>query len=151
MTPKVLVVDDELISLNLLKKVLELKGYSVTGARNGEQAITALDGGAFDLVITDLEMGETSGLEVIEKAKRTSPEPIVIMVSGCSEEHCVIDAFRHGADDFVRKPFSITDLFDRILFQERKHSLPRTSRSFRGVKIEKVSEKFTHCKTAAFQ
>lgn len=120
MVPKALVVDDDTVILDLLENILGRKGYDITRAIDGEQAVQVLDGENFNLVITDLQMGETSGFDVIRKAKRSASKTIVIMMTGCSELSCKIDAFRYGADDFLLKPFSPGYLFERIELQGSK-------------------------------
>ena len=118
MVPKALVVDDDTMILDLLEKVLMREGYDITRATGGDQAVKVLDAENFDLVITDLQMGNTSGFDVIRKAKSVAGKTKVIMITGCSESSSKIDAYRYGADDFLLKPFSLSDLFERIETRE---------------------------------
>ncbi len=118
MIRKGLVVDDELIILDILQNILERNGYDITRATNGDEAIGALDTEEFDLVITDLEMGKTSGFEVLRKAKDANFNTIAIMITGCCEESKKEDAYRYGADDFFQKPFSVSELLKGIQLQE---------------------------------
>lgn len=120
MVPKALVVDDDIMILDLLEKVLVREGYDITRATGGEQAIKVLDAENFDLVITDLQMGNTSGFEVVRKAKSGVSNTKVIMITGCCEPSSKADAFRYGVDDFLQKPFSLNDLFSRIDGQEEQ-------------------------------
>lgn len=149
MTAKALVVDDEVISLILLENILKQTGYIVTRAIDGDQAIKVLNAERFDLVITDLQMGQTSGFDVVRKTKDTSPETIVIMITGCYEESCKSDAFHFGADDFLRKPFSTSDLLKRIQLHNLKRFLPSTSPLKMVQNAEEVSEIFPKCKAIA--
>ncbi len=68
----------------------------------------------FDLVITDLQMGRTSGLDVIWKTKEINSNTIAIMITGSCDSSDEIEAFRHGADDYLLKPFSPSDLLISI-------------------------------------
>jgi DNA-binding response OmpR family regulator len=114
MVPKALVVDDDTMILDLLEKVLTREGYDIIRATGGEQAVKVLDAEIFDLVITDLQMGNSSGFDVIRKAKSVAGQTKVIMITGCSDSSSRADAYRYGADDFLQKPFSLSDLFEHI-------------------------------------
>ncbi len=74
----------------------------------------------FDLVITDLQMGPTSGFDVIRRTKDINPNTTVIMITGSCDSADKIEAFHHGADDYLLKPFSPTDLLISIQFQKYK-------------------------------
>lgn len=148
MTAKALVVDDEVIFLDLLEIILEKNGFVVTRATDGDQAIKVLDAENFDLVITDLQMGQTSGFDVVRKVKDTSQKTIVIMITSYYEESCKSDAFHFGADDFLQKPISISDLLERIQLQKLKGLTPSPLEIMQ--KVEEVSEIFPKCKAIAF-
>lgn len=125
MTPaKVLVVDDDMIMRSMLETLLNNRGCAITTVSDGEKAIQLLDIATFDLVLTDLEMGETSGFEVIRKAKEVSPATLVFMMTSCHQLEYAIAAFRCGASDYLLKPFSSKCLFDRL----QKNGFPVISR-----------------------
>lgn len=121
MVRKALVVDDDIMILCLLEYILESKDYDVTRAADGDQAIKVLDTEAFDLVITDLQMGRTSGFDVIRKTKALSARTIVVMITGCCDSLNEAEAFRLGADDYLLKPFCLGDLLERLQLQELTH------------------------------
>ena len=100
-------------------KYPQRNGYDIARATNGDEAIGALDTEELDLVITDLEMGKTSGFEVLRKAKDANFNTIAIMITGCCEEYKKEDAYRYGADDFFQKPFSVSELFKRDTAPEK--------------------------------
>jgi DNA-binding response OmpR family regulator len=110
----VLVVDDEIILLSLLKTVFINYGCNVTTANDGDQAIQLLETSVYDLVLTDLQLGQTSGLEVILKAKESSATTLVFMMTGCNEVQYAIAAFSNGVADYLLKPFSMQSLLDRL-------------------------------------
>lgn len=120
MVHKALVVDDDEMILDIWEYILESDGYNITRATNGDQAIKILNTDNFDLVITDLRMGRTSGLDVIRKTKDINSNTIVIMITGSCDSSDEIEAFRHGADDYLLKPFSTSDLLVRIQLQKNK-------------------------------
>ena len=139
MIRKGLVVDDESIILDILQNILERNGYVITRASDGDEAIGALDTEDFDLVITDLEMGKTSGFEVLRKAKDTDHSTIAIMITGCRKESKKEDAYRYGADDFFRKPFSVSELLKGIQLQELIHFHSSSSTTEKSQNLQRVS------------
>ncbi len=121
MVQKALVVDDDEMILYLLEYILEANGYDITKATDGDQAIKLLNVEDFDLVITDLKMGQTNGFEVIRKAKQINQRSIVVMITGSCDSSDESEAFRQGADEFVLKPFFLVDLLARIQYQESRN------------------------------
>lgn len=112
---KILVADDEMMVVKLVKFKLEKEGYEVVTATDGEQALNILLGGGIDLVVTDLLMPVHSGLEITQQAKSLPSGKIpVIILSGAGMEKNVLEAFKIGVDDFVNKPFSPEELTIRI-------------------------------------
>lgn len=127
MVHKALMVDDDKLMLDLLDYFLTRNGYDISRATDANQAIQILDSEDFDLVITDLQMGRTSGIDIIRKIKTTTPETIVIMITGSCENKDKVEAFHHGADDFLLKPFFMSDLLQRIHVQESRQLYPPRS------------------------
>ena len=117
---KALLVDDEEIVLDLLEAALLARNYAVVRTNGADRAIEALQNDFFDVVITDLQMGEISGLEVVRQAKKCHPESFVIMMTGCYEARYAVEAYRRGADDYLLKPFSLHDLLERLQIQALK-------------------------------
>jgi DNA-binding response OmpR family regulator len=122
---EILVVDDDQMMLDLLEMFLSGCGYHLTRATDADQAAKVLDAKDFDLVITDLQMGHTSGFDVIKKVKNINTKKlihktIVIMITGSCDGQCQVEALRRGADFFLLKPFSMIDLLERIQPREMK-------------------------------
>ncbi len=107
---RVIVVDDDVSILRVLKQLLKDKGYEVFTASNGKEAIDLIYENDFDLVITDLMMPETDGLEVLKKAKERNSRTQVIMITGFATLDSAIEALKLGAFDYIRKPFKIAEL-----------------------------------------
>jgi DNA-binding response OmpR family regulator len=101
-----LVVDDSHADRDLLSRRLQQRGYDVTVAADGEEALAQVGSGAFDLVMLDVEMPGMGGLEVLTELRRTHSQTAlaVIMVTACAEDADVVEAFRLGANDYVTKP-----------------------------------------------
>jgi diguanylate cyclase (GGDEF)-like protein/PAS domain S-box-containing protein len=114
-----LVVDDNEANRDALSRRLERKGYRVTVAAGGEQALAALDAGGYDLVLLDVEMPGMSGFDVMGRLrKRWSPaELAVIMVTARSDGADIVEAFRLGANDYVTKPIDFPVVLARIGIQ----------------------------------
>jgi two-component system response regulator AtoC len=125
---RLLVVDDDPVALNLLKEVLSKEGYAVTTALSGEEAIALGTERPFDLVITDVRMGNTDGMEVLRSFKKTAPDTTVIMITAFGSIETAIEAIREGAFDYISKPFKLEEikitieraLEQRRLFEENK-------------------------------
>ncbi len=119
----ILLVDDELIILKSIAKDLKTKGYSVTTAENGINAIAKLQMRPYDLVITDFMMEGMDGIQVLKQAKKLYPEIPVIILTGYGDLTSAIDALRLGADDYLLKPCSINELLFRISRAEERYEL----------------------------
>src|SRR6185436_10579649 len=104
--PKVLIIDDEEQIRNLLIDVLG-DSYQCSDAGSAEEALAALAGEAFDLVISDIDMGGMSGLELVPRVHSLSPDTVVVMISGNQDIEFAIRALRVGAFDYISKPIDI--------------------------------------------
>ncbi|MFN3229533.1 MAG: phosphate regulon transcriptional regulator PhoB [Asticcacaulis sp.] len=116
MTPYILVVEDEDALATLLQYNLEKEGYKVTMASDGEEALVQIDERLPDLVILDWMLPKVSGIEVCRRLRgraETRNLPI-IMLTARGEETDRIRGLDTGADDYVVKPFSMTELTARI-------------------------------------
>jgi DNA-binding NtrC family response regulator len=110
----ILVVDDDPHIVELNYDILVGEGYQITKSMSGEGAIKELENRKFDLVVTDLNMGRIGGISVLKRAKELHPETKVIITTGNMDIHYAIDALRLHADDYLLKPFDISELFDRV-------------------------------------
>jgi len=117
-----LVVDDDPITVNLLKEVLSKEGYDVATALSGEGAIAQGTDKIFDIVITDVRMGDKDGMEVLKSFKKMDPETTVIMITAFGSIETAIEAIREGAFDYISKPFKLEEIkftVQRALEQRR--------------------------------
>ncbi len=113
-TYNILLVDDDHFILKTISKALKDKRYKVTTADSGEKAIELLNKSTFDLVITDLVMGNIDGFQVLKAGKGLKSEIIVIILTGYSDVTLAIDALRFGADDYLLKPCEPEEMYFRI-------------------------------------
>jgi two-component system KDP operon response regulator KdpE len=110
---KILIADDDQQILRALRILLTARGYEVTVATTGAEALNRAVEGHPDLVMLDLGMPELNGIEVIEGLRGWSTVPILV-VSGRTGSSDKVDALDAGADDYVTKPFAADELLARI-------------------------------------
>ncbi len=101
---RILIVDDERATRVTLAEILELEGYQVTAVGSGQDAVTRLEKGDFDLLLTDLRMPDMDGLEVVAAARQLAPHTVVILLTAHATLDSAIHALRHGAHDYLLKP-----------------------------------------------
>lgn len=123
---KILIAEDEAIMLAILQKNLEDEGYEVIATKDGREAIEKYRSHQPDLIITDILMPYSSGLELIGVVKSVSEKNVpVIVLSSMGQETTVIEAFNLGADDFLTKPFNPLELSLRVKHLLKKNAAPR--------------------------
>ena len=110
----ILLVDDDPHILDLYYQILLDEGYDLTKATSGEGAIEVMLRNHFDMVITDLNMGQVDGISVLRKAKELDPKTIVIITTGNTDIHYAIKALRLHADDYILKPFDLQEFLIHI-------------------------------------
>ncbi|MGH9069013.1 MAG: response regulator transcription factor [Acidimicrobiales bacterium] len=113
MAATVLVVEDEPKLRDLVRSYLEHEGLSVLSTGSGAEAITLFRSGRPDLIVLDLRLPDIPGEEVLRDVRRTGDVPIV-MLTAKAEEHDRVAGLALGADDYVTKPFSPTELVLRV-------------------------------------
>lgn len=113
MVYKVLLADDEQGSRDITKKYLERNGFDVITAKNGAEAIAAVDKNVFDIIVLDIMMPEIDGRQVCQYI-RTKYDVPVIFLTALGKEQDVIHGYEIGADEYVTKPFSMPILMAKI-------------------------------------
>jgi DNA-binding response OmpR family regulator len=113
MATKILIADDEPLYLHLLQINLSSEGYEVVTAVNGVDALEKVSSTSPDLVILDIMMPILDGIATCERIRQFSNIPI-IMLTARGEEHDRVQGLNVGADDYVIKPFSATELLARV-------------------------------------
>jgi two-component system KDP operon response regulator KdpE len=110
---RILVVDDDPQIRRTMKATLTSRHYEVSASRNGEEALDKLRSETFDLVLLDMNMPGTGGIETC-RLIRSSSDVAIIMLTVNNTEKDKVEALDAGADDYVTKPFSIPELLARI-------------------------------------
>jgi len=106
----ILVVDDELSMREFLKILLEKEGYQAVTASDGEKALKAIEMQEFDLVISDIRMPGMGGLELLDSAKKVNPDLPFIMITAFASPEDAVQAMKHGAYDYITKPFKLSEI-----------------------------------------
>lgn len=106
----ILVVDDELSMREFLELMLVKAGYRVDCAESGKEAVSKIGNRIYDLVLTDIRLGDLSGLDVLRAAKKRHNETVVILISAYATTETAVEAMNDGAYDYVPKPFDNNEL-----------------------------------------
>jgi len=119
---RILIVEDDLDILRLLKRELEEAGFEVLAYDSGMRGLTAVREEEPDLVILDLGLPDISGQEIARRVRRTGDTPILILTAA-DEVGTKVEMLNAGADDYLAKPFHVQELLARINVQLRKRTL----------------------------
>jgi DNA-binding NtrC family response regulator len=114
----ILVVDDERAIGIAIQRLLTGRGYEVDTVLSGEEALERLGHRSYHLVITDLNLRGTTGMDVLRAVKERTPETAVVMITAYGSEKIAVDAMKAGAADYLPKPFDNDELelvVDRVL------------------------------------
>ena len=106
----VLVVDDEVNIRKVLSTLLKRAGYSVVTAADGSEALEALAAEAISVVVSDVKMPRTDGMELLRRVRKEWPDVPVILITAFGTVDLAVEAIKAGAFDFVTKPFDRTEL-----------------------------------------
>ena len=109
----VLVVDDQQRPRELLCSELEDAGFTILAAADGEEGWQRFCESETSVVVTDMSMPRCDGIELLRRIRSRSDVPVIVF-SGHGSVESAAEAFKAGADDFIKKPFNIAKLMDRV-------------------------------------
>ena len=112
MIKKILAVDDDAAVLKVMKTALQDNGYEVVAVESGAKAIKEIRKEFYPLIILDVKLPDTDGLAVLKMLRELQKESlhsVVIMVTGFPSEEIVVEAIKNGANDYLAKPFNLTE------------------------------------------
>ena len=109
-TPRIIVVDDEVVITEILSDFLGMEGWEIETATSGPAALETLESSSFDLMISDLKMPEMSGLELMEKVLNKDEGVVVIIMTAFGTVETAIEAMKKGAFDYILKPFKMEEV-----------------------------------------
>jgi DNA-binding NtrC family response regulator len=128
---RVLVVDDDEQFLDVVSRRLKGRGLRVATVTSGEEALSAIEGKVFDMVVLDLMMPGLSGIETLRYLKEKQPDLQVIMLTGRGDIEVGIEAMKLGAEDLIEKPVDLQVLLERIREAKNKKMLSSKRRGKR--------------------
>ena len=125
----ILVVEDELNLHEALKLNLEMEGYEVTSAYDGNEALKKVENAYFDLIIMDIMLPELDGISVTESIRVHNNEVPILMLSAKNAPADKVLGLKKGADDYLTKPFNLDELLIRVakLIEKNKRLQVRES------------------------
>jgi CheY-like chemotaxis protein len=124
---RILVIEDEPKVLEVIVDLLQHAGYSTQATTDSREAVRLLETTAFDVVVSDIMMPYLNGLQVLELAKRQSPDAQVVLVTAYSTREIAAEALNKGASGFVEKPFQTEQLLRAVREALRRRRLKQTS------------------------
>ncbi len=108
--PAVLVIDDEVVVINSVRRILSRKGYRVETAFTGREALQRIREGNYSLVLLDMRLPDWDGLQLLSHIKRTKPDLPVLVITGYASIETAVEAVQRGATDYMAKPFTPEEL-----------------------------------------
>ncbi len=111
---KILVVDDDVVTLNMLKEFLEARDFQVYLAQDADQAVHQVQKERIPLVLSDIRMEESDGLSLLSELKRRYPKIVMILMTGFGSMEGAIEAIQKGAFDYISKPFDLNKLLSLV-------------------------------------
>ncbi len=146
----ILVVDDERIIRDGCVKILTKEGYEVSTAASGEEGLNLLKERAFDLILLDLKMPGTSGMDVLQRVQEDHPGFLVVVITGYATVESAVEAMKAGAYDFVPKPFTPDQLRIVVHRALEKKGLEREAERLRKERekdLREIAEEKSKIKT----
>lgn len=128
LTGRVLVVDDNVRALQSMAEVLRAAGHEVASSTSAIEALRLVDQGVYDVVITDLQMPGMDGLAFIRALAQRQVDSQIVMVTAFASVGSAVEAMRHGAFDYIEKPFDVEQL-EQLVARALRHGLKVGRRS----------------------
>ncbi len=107
---KILVVDDDSVTLQMLKEFLEKNSFQVFLAQDADEAVDSVEKNKIELVLSDIRMEESDGLSLLSELKKKHPKLVMIMMTGFGSMEGAIEAIQKGAFDYISKPFDLNKM-----------------------------------------
>ncbi|MGE0762248.1 MAG: sigma-54-dependent transcriptional regulator [Bdellovibrionales bacterium] len=131
MKPRILVVDDEESIREFLEIMLRKEGYEVTCAEDGKVALEMLKKRSFDMVISDMQMPNVTGIELLKEVKNQYPDMLFMMITAFGTTETAVEAMKFGAYDYILKPFKIDEVRINIANALRSQNLEVENRTLK--------------------
>jgi two-component system, NtrC family, response regulator AtoC len=121
--PKILVVDDDRSICKLMGSILQMEAYPFRVATSGAQARQAIDQERFDILVSDIYLGDDSGLHLLERMKAVNSEAEVVIMTAHGSVETAVNAVHNGAFDYISKPFVVDEMLGILHRIEEKFRL----------------------------
>jgi DNA-binding NtrC family response regulator len=129
---RILVVDDDAASRELLARILVARGHDVLALPDGKDALAELDRGPVDLVVSDIRMTDVDGLQLTDRMREAAPDTPVVLVTAFGNVEGAVEAIRRGAFDYISKPYDVDAIAVVVERALRQRSLVLENRALRG-------------------
>ncbi|MCX7770372.1 MAG: response regulator [Proteobacteria bacterium] len=145
---RVLVVDDDLYSLEAASSLLIANGFNVTSCSNGEEAYNRFSKDKFDIVLTDIRMPKVDGIELLSRIHHLEPDIPVILMTAYAEIDVAVEAIRKGAYDFIIKPYKPEQLIYTLKKAGKYRHLLLMERNYKEILEKTVYQRTKELKEA---
>ncbi|KPJ97822.1 MAG: Fis family transcriptional regulator, partial [Nitrospira bacterium SG8_35_4] len=146
MNEKILIVDDEQITLENLEIIMKKENYDVTTSSSGKEALKLLQKQEFNVVLTDLRMDEVDGMQVLAECRKLYPDSEVIMITAYASLPSAIETMKKGAYYYLAKPFKLDEVrkvvneaLEKVKLKKENATLREQIESFKG-KVKIISQ-----------
>ena len=111
---QILILDDEPIVCKRLQPAFQKAGYEVETFTDSDSAMSRIEQKRFDIIITDLKMQGTDGMQLLARTKEIWPDTNIVVITGFATSETAKESFRKGAFDFIAKPFKLSDILETV-------------------------------------
>ncbi|NOG47014.1 MAG: sigma-54-dependent Fis family transcriptional regulator [Calditrichaeota bacterium] len=136
---RILLIDDDINLGKVIGYQLEQNGFQVDKCSNGSDGITKFKKGSYDIVISDIQMPDISGIQVLKEVRRINNQVVVVMITAYGSVDNAVEACRLGADDYIAKPFGQEQLLFTIEKAVRLRTLQSENKQLRHELTDKFS------------
>ncbi len=137
----ILVVDDDPAVRDVLSEGLSSSGYRCDTAQDGAEALRKVQDDSFQLVVSDIDMPEMDGMQLLQEIKKVRPDTEIIMVTGVLDVETAIQSMRLGASDYLTKPFILAEVRITVERALEKQRLIRENREYQRNLEARVQER----------
>lgn len=136
MKVNLLLVDDEEDFLEMLAARLVARGFSVSVARSGQEALVQVQAGGIDVVLLDVQMPGMDGIAILHEIKRMEPLVEVMMLTGQGSVQSAVNGMKAGAFDYIMKPAEMKDLVEKIIHAYKRKA--EQEERIRNAEIQRI-------------
>lgn len=139
--PNILVIDDDINTVDAILEGLTADGHSVSSAKNGKEALEKISGKEPDLVLTDLMMPGMNGLKFLKMIKKLYPDVTIVIITGFGSVETAVEAMREGAYDYLAKPLRMQEIRRVVSKALEQHNLIIENKSLKAELLGKSISK----------